>query len=269
MQLFAEIGAKRYSVLLPGKDLSIPLIFDGKQPNTYGVEPASAKAWEGHGFIGDTRRGGSCNFEKYTLVPHCNGTHTECVGHITTERLSIRQLLKEELIPAVVVTINPEIAAQTSDSYDPAFAPGDKVISAAALSTAFAKWDPAFFGALIIRCLPNASEKMYYDYSQHVAPFFSMEAMRLIREKGFRHLLVDFPSLDRMHDEGKLSAHHIFWNVAAGTHETPTGDSQFFTVTEFIFVPDEVKDGCYLLNLQVAPFESDAAPSRPMVFGLV
>ena len=40
-------------------------------------------------FIGDTRMGGPCNFETYSITPHCNGTHTECVGHITNERVSI------------------------------------------------------------------------------------------------------------------------------------------------------------------------------------
>jgi hypothetical protein len=40
------------------------------------------------------------------------------------------------------------------------------------------------------------------------------------------------------------------------------------TITELAFVPDDVKDGLYLLNLQVAPFDNDAAPSRPLLFRL-
>jgi len=38
------------------------------------------------------------------------------------------------------------------------------------------------------------------------------------------------------------------------------------TITEFIFVPNTVKDGKYYLNLQVAPFENDASPSRPVLY---
>ncbi|MEZ4849568.1 MAG: hypothetical protein R3B93_13310 [Bacteroidia bacterium] len=72
-------------------DISIPLIFNGLQPNTYGVPKAKAKAFEGEGFIGDVRRGGSCNFEELQFIPHCNGTHTECVGHISEERISIHE----------------------------------------------------------------------------------------------------------------------------------------------------------------------------------
>ena len=41
------------------------------------------------------------------------------------------------------------------------------------------------------------------------------------------------------------------------------------TVTELAYVPDDVLDGCYLLNLQVAPFVADAAPSRPVLYPLV
>ncbi len=33
-----------------------------------------------------------------------------------------------------------------------------------------------------------------------------------------------------------------------------------------IFAADSVEDGNYLLNLQIAPFTSDASPSRPILF---
>ena len=72
-----NIGSSQYSVDFSEKyDISIPLVFNGLQPNTYGVNIASSRAYEDEQFIGDTRRGGPCNFETYTLTPHCNGTHT-------------------------------------------------------------------------------------------------------------------------------------------------------------------------------------------------
>ena len=37
-------------------------------------------------------------------------------------------------------------------------------------------------------------------------------------------------------------------------------------ITELIFVPNNVFDGRYLLNLQFAPLENDASPSRPVLF---
>src|SRR5947199_6913443 len=79
-------------------DISIPLRFNGPQPNAFGVEPASSTACQYGDLVGDTRRGGSCNFEQITLIPHCNGTHTECVGHITNERISIRGCLVDVFI---------------------------------------------------------------------------------------------------------------------------------------------------------------------------
>ena len=78
-------------------DISIPLNFNGAQPNAYGVEKASSKPCEAGNSIGDTRQNGSCNFEQYKFIPHCNGTHTECVGHITNERISIRDCLQDRL----------------------------------------------------------------------------------------------------------------------------------------------------------------------------
>ena len=89
-------------------DISIPLQFNGPQPNAYGVEPARSKPCEAGDVVGDTRQGGSVNFEQYTFIPHCNGTHTECVGHITDERISVRDCLRDVIVPAVLVSVEPE-----------------------------------------------------------------------------------------------------------------------------------------------------------------
>ncbi|HEX8734616.1 MAG TPA: hypothetical protein VF721_04785, partial [Pyrinomonadaceae bacterium] len=103
-------------------------------------------------------------------------------------------------------------------------------------------------------------------YPENVPPFFSTEAMRFMIEKGIRHLLVDLPSVDRAFDEGKLSNHRIFWNVEQGSFETNEASFINNTITELIFVPGEIEDGNYLLNLQIAPFVADASPSRPVLF---
>jgi arylformamidase len=79
-------------------------------------------------------------------------------------------------------------------------------------------------------------------------------------------LLVDLPSIDRLFDEGKLLNHRIFWNVEEGSREVNHQTRMSSTITELIYVRDEVPDGDYLLNLQIPPFESDAAPSRPLLF---
>ena len=91
-----------------GKDISIPLFFNGDQPNTYNVNKAISKPYKDGQFIGDTREGGPCNFETYNFTPHCNGTHTECIGHITKERVSILNSLQEEMIFSSLITVDPE-----------------------------------------------------------------------------------------------------------------------------------------------------------------
>ena len=41
------------------------------------------------------------------------------------------------------------------------------------------------------------------------------------------------------------------------------------TITEFIYVPNTVEDGEYLLNLMIAPFENDATPSKPILYKII
>jgi kynurenine formamidase len=264
-------------------DISIPLNFDGEQPNAFGVERASSKACEAGDLVGDTRRGGSCNFEQVKFIPHCNGTHTESIGHITRERISIHDCLKDAFIPAILLSIEPENAGETNETYAVELSENDELITRKAIENTLenGKWktengkldgkkdSDKFLEGLIIRTLPNDESKLTRTYLDEIPPFFSIEAMRFIAEKDVKHLLVDLPSIDRIYDEGKLTNHRIFWNVEQGTFAAETESLINNTITELIFVPDEIADGKYLLNLQIAPFASDAAPSRPVLFRLV
>jgi arylformamidase len=242
-------------------DLSIPLKFNGPQPNAFGVESATSAACEYGDLIGDTRRDGSCNFERVTLIPHCNGTHTECVGHITNERISVRDCLKDVIAKAVVVTVEPARADACGEKYTVEFGEADLVITRRLLEPAIGNAD-----AVIVRTLPNDESKLSRIYKDEILPYFTNDAMQLLVERNVKHLLVDLPSIDRLDDEGKLSNHRIFWQVDAGKFEINEKTRLSSTVTELIYVPTEVNDGEYFLNLQIAPFESDAAPSRPIIF---
>jgi arylformamidase len=249
-------------------DISIPLGFNSLQPNIYGVANATSKAYEDEHFVGDTRRGGSCNFENLALNPHCNGTHTECVGHITHERISVNECLRDVFMLADLITVSPENASETNDSYFVDLEKNDFFITKNSIEKALSnrKLQIENCKSLIIRTLPNDDTKKSRDYSLQKPPFFSTEAMRYIVEIGVEHLLVDMPSLDKLHDEGKLSNHRIFWNVEQGSFEKNTQTKVNNTVTEMIYVPNEITDGEYLLNLQIAPFVLDASPSRPILF---
>ena len=93
--------------------------------------------------------------------------------------------------------------------------------------------------------------------------------MEYIVKAGVKHLLVDLPSIDRSNDDGKLNGHHLFWDVKSGQHQEDHDSKVNKTITEMIFVGEEIPDGPYLLNLQIAPFVSDAAPSRPLLYPLI
>jgi kynurenine formamidase len=247
----AAIGNKVYR-LGRAIDLAVPLDFHGSQPSAYGVPRASARPYSGDGFVLDTRAGGPCNCEILELVPHCHGTHTESVGHLTVERLPISAVLPEPFSPCSVITLEP----------------AGRQIGVAALERALALTDPDFLEALVVRTLPNSADKATRRWEDAGTPYFTPEAMTLVRERQVNHLLVDLPSLDPLRDEGRLTAHRIFWGMPPGSREVPTGPAALRTVTEMIYVPDEVPDGSYLLELQLPRLVSDAVPSRPLLFFL-
>ncbi len=257
-------------------DIAIPLNFNGAQPNAYGVENATSKPCEAGELVGDTRRGGSCNFEQVKFIPHCNGTHTECVGHITNERISVNDCLKDVFIPAVLISIEPENASETNETYAVELSENDRLITQKAIEKVLQQAEAralvdsfAAECALIVRTLPNDESKLSQTYLENIPPFFSTEAMKFIAEIGVKHLLVDMPSIDRIFDEGKLSNHRIFWNVEQSAFELNEESLIQNTITELIYVPNEIADGNYLLNLQIAPFASDASPSRPILFNIL
>ncbi len=267
--LVFKAGTTNYSVDLDNPlDISIPLDFHGDQPSVYGVPKASAQAYEDGSFVGDTRRGGSCNFEHYTLVPHCNGTHTECLGHITNARISVNSILRDFLLPAALISVEPEGAIRATETSYPKPHSSDFLLTRGRLHEAVATVPEEFLTALAIRTLPNADDKMRREYSDPPPPYFSIQATEFLNELKVQHLLVDTPSVDRTFDGGNLTAHHRFWGIRKGKHELDPNRVSSKTITEMIYVPDEVADGIYLLNLQLPAFVADAAPSRPVLYKL-
>lgn len=232
--------------LSEGIDLSIA-ITEGPQVNAYYAAPAAMEPFRQGNWVGEVRQGGSVNYRTVRFSPHGNGTHTECMGHIALEIHSINRHFKQFHCAAQLISITPSLREN-----------GDKVIEAHQLK-------PLLLGgidAIIVRTLPNSASKRTLNHSGANAPYFSQEAIHALVDAGCRHILTDLPSLDREQDEGKLAAHHIFWNY-------PTAPRMDCTITELIYVPDVAMDDLYLLNLQVAAFENDAAPSRPVIFALI
>ncbi|MFV5684836.1 cyclase family protein [Flavobacterium sp. GB2R13] len=237
-------------------DISIPLTNTDENPIAWYIEKPVIEPVVFGDWIGKVSEGkSSTNFNNIFFNPHGHGTHTECLGHITREFYSVNQSLKQFFFLAELISVVPERQGE------------DLVITLDNISTALDLTLKLGIPreAIIIRTIPNLKPKKQLKYSNTNPPYLNEDAARFIRESGIKHLLIDLPSVDKEHDEGKLLAHKAFWNVKDVNNLN--ADARLdCTITEMIFVPNEVKDGSYLLNLQMAPFENDASPSKPILY---
>lgn len=237
-------------------DISIPLTNTDENPIAWYIEKPVIEPVVFGDWIGKVSEGkSSTNFNNIFFNPHGHGTHTECLGHITNDFYSINQSLKQFFFFAKLITIEPE---KIGDDF---VITKEQVQKALSASTSLSVTNEA----LIIRTVPNQKEKKSRKYSNTNPPYLSEEAAIFIRESEIQHLLIDLPSVDKEHDEGKLLVHKAFWNVK-DTHKV-NPDARFnATITEMIYVSDEIEDGNYILNLQIASFENDASPSKPILY---
>lgn len=208
------------------------------------MEPVRA-----NGYIGSVKEGGAVNFRNIFFNPHAHGTHTECLGHITEEIFSINKTIKDYFFRAKLISVEPEKKSAKKNQTD--FMITKKSIQSQLLNC---KCE-----ALVIRTLPNLDNKLSMNYSSTNPPYMDLDCIELLNEIGVKHLLIDLPSVDREDDKGILAFHHAFWQVP----ENPRHDR---TITELIFVPTSIKDGDYILELQLASFANDAVPSRPVLY---
>lgn len=228
-------------------DISMPLRGNASNVNVWYVDHPKIEPHRNGDFVAKVSEGASINFNDIYFNPHAHGTHTECVGHITEGFHSVNQNLKNYFFAAELLTIAPEKRGE------------DLVISKKQLQYVLGSGKR---DAVIIRTLPNTKAKLSRQYSHTNPPYMLEEAAAFLAQKGVEHLLIDLPSVDREKDDGELLAHRAFWNFNGNIRKNAT-------ITELIYVPNKIKDGKYFLNLQVAPFENDAAPSRPVLFEIL
>ncbi len=229
-------------------DISIPLRAGADNVSAWYVDPVKIEPVRNGSWVREVKQGGSVNFRTITFNPHGNGTHTECVGHISREDYSINQCLKKFFFIAELITVLPEEQAG-----------GDRVITRAQLEMHLDGKKPE---ALVIRTLSNPPEKINAQYSKTNPAYLDEQAALFLHETGVDHLLIDLPSVDREEDGGKLLAHHAFWQYPKHTQLQRS-------ITELIYVPNHIMDGSFLLNLQMASFENDASPSKPVLYRIV
>ncbi len=233
-------------------DISIPLTNNEQNPIAWYIDKPVIEPVKMGDWVGKVSEDSSTNFNNIFFNPHGHGTHTECLGHITRNFYSVNQALKQFFFTAELVSVQPEEQGE------------DLVITKLQIEKALEGKTPE---ALIIRTLPNTLDKKSKNYSNTNPPYIEEAAAVYIRECGIKHLLIDLPSVDREQDEGKLLAHKAFWNVK-DVNSLNADARHDATITEMVFIKDEVKDGSYLLNLQIASFENDASPSKPILYKL-
>ena len=225
-------------------DISIPMRASKINVNAWYVDAPKIEPEKDGEWMASVAEGASINFNNIYFNPHAHGTHTECAGHITEKVHSINQNLKQFFFLAEVITVAPENYLK------------DKIISKKQLQFALGnkKRD-----AVVIRTIPNTKEKLSRQYSNTNWTYLLEEAVNLLVKKGVKHLLIDLPSIDREKDGGELLGHNAFWNTKGKLRLDAT-------ITELIYVPNHIEDGTYFLNLQIAPFENDATPSKPILY---
>ncbi len=240
-----ETNSRKYKIDLSNPlDISIPLKASKSNVNAWYIDEPKIEPVRDGDWVASVSEGASVNFNNIHFNPHAHGTHTECVGHITEAVHSINKNLKQFFFLAELVTVAPELIED------------DFVISKKQLQFAFGnkKRD-----AIVIRTIPNTSEKKSRQYSNTNWVYFQEDAIIFLVKMGIKHLLVDLPSVDKEKDDGELKGHKAFWNYNGKLRKD-------CTITEFIYVPNKVLDGTYFLNLQIAPFENDATPSKPILY---
>jgi arylformamidase len=228
-------------------EIGLALKAGSENPNTYYAEQPKIETITMGSFVGSVKEGGAVNYQKISFTPHGNGTHTECYGHISDDpEASFAQLSLAAFYVCHVISLQPEKKGE------------DSVLTLESLKKAL----PFVIGdAVAIRTLPNLTSKKTQDYNGSNPCYLEPEICTWLRKSGVKQLLVDLPSIDPEVDGGKLLAHRNFW-LADGAWRKDA------TITELIYIPDSIKDGLYLLNLQIIRLDSDASPSRPVLYPL-
>jgi arylformamidase len=254
--MIAEIShnARKFKIALNDPiDLSLPLEADAIGPRAWYVGTVRMEPVQDGEKRYSVKDGAPVNFRNVSFNPHGHGTHTESVGHISPDVLpSVGNMLGRYWFTAQLVSIMPEHRRTAGGDED-------HVITLGHLRGIIGDHPPE---ALVLRTLPNDATKRTRVWSGTNPTYVEAEACAWLRSIGIRHLLLDVPSVDRERDEGKLAAHHAFWDFP---HSVDTKR----TITEMIFVPDEVRDGDYILELQLPQFMNDAAPSRPVLYAIL
>ena len=170
MNIEVEILEQKYKVnLKEGIDISIPLSDSLDQVNCFYAPLFKSEPVRMGTFVGSVLEGGPVNFNNILLNVHGNGTHTECIGHLTKELISVNSILKEYVFINHLISVTPEKKIN-----------GDLVIEKQTLEPIL---NDLNVQTLSIRTLPNDILKRSKKYSGTNPIYFSKDAMDYIVSK--------------------------------------------------------------------------------------
>jgi kynurenine formamidase len=241
--------------------LALTLDFAQGHPQHFGAPLATSEAFRTGSFEGDVTRGASCNCRRLVLIPHCNGTHTESASHLTVEQRPLHEFVPAGPVTALLLTVAPA-AAQAPGGEDSLPVPhsGDRLITRAGLLAAWQPYAHLHPRALLLRTGT--------DWRDPAPPYLSRQLAAELVVRGIEHLVTDLASVDRLADEGRLTAHRIFFGLPDGSTQLAAATRARTTITELAGFPVGLPDGPCAVQLQIPAWSGDAVPSRPLYLPL-
>jgi len=240
--------------------LALELDFTRAQPTHFGAPLATSERFQVGSFEGEVALGASCNCRRVTLVPHCNGTHTESASHLTIAQRPLHEFLPAGPVSALLLTVHPTDAMTSGEDSLPLPQPGDRLITRAGLLAAWAPHAAIAPRALLLRTGT--------DWDDSEPPYLSRQLMQELVTRGIEHLVIDLPSVDRLADEGRLTAHRTFFGLPAGSTELAEAARANATISELAHFPGRLRDGPCAVQIQIPAWSGDAVPSRPLYLPL-
>ncbi|MCC5917827.1 MAG: cyclase family protein [Cryomorphaceae bacterium] len=211
-------------------------------------------------WVGSVEKGAAVNFCDVMLNPHGQGTHTECVGHISPDQQFINDQLKTYWFTALLVE------APVNGNF----------VDLSGVPEPDSDWP---YRALLVKTIKNDPKRHTRNYHQTNPPYFQPDQMRTLANAGVNHFMTELPSVDPEEDGGALAAHFAWFYESYKVEKKTVSKKESVrtvkgkiragqTITEFLYLPDNLPTGRYLLNLQIAPIANDAVPSRPLLYAL-
>eukprot|EP01083_Nonionella_stella_P087340 242949_1 len=206
----------------------------------------------------------SVNVDQLTICCHNNRTHTESTKHIYSDGLNVSECNpSNSFFGCILISVTPIPVHRLNDNeykYDCGEnidRYNDWIITKSMIVEKIRslKSVPSLFKqAIFIRVEDRVNNQMI-DLNKHW-PFLSNDAMQYLHDNISNVFGINLSSVDRMVSP-KVPNHRIWFGDPKSTR----------LITECLSIPNNISDGLYMLNLQLAPIaNTDAVPTRPILY---